>query len=96
MNVDMDRVLVDFEGKPIKQSDKDMTLGLACAGALGNPLDEDTKAGPEKAVARWKLALRCYSGGVVELTPEEASEIRARLAKVYTTIICGQAASMLE
>jgi hypothetical protein len=91
----MSKVLIDFDGKDMKQSEKPLTLGIACATALGNALQGDDLK-PEETVARWHLSVRLYGGGDQEMSPEQLTMVRARLAKVYPILIAGQAIEMLE
>ena len=97
MKVNMDQVLKDFDGDPIKDDkDRPWTLGRICVSALSTPLESDKNLSPEKAVTRWVLATALHSGGEKELTPEEAAEIRERLPKCYAILLSGQACDMLK
>ena len=97
MKVNLDQALVDFEGDPIKDNkDQDWTLKQAVVNALSTPLEDDKNMTADKAVSRWKLALRLHDGGEQELSPEEATEIRNRLPKCYAVMISGQACEMLK
>lgn len=97
MKIDLDKVLVDFEGDPIKtDKDEPWTLKKLVVSALSASLEEDRNMSPDKAVARYALALRLHKGGEQELMPEEASEIRARLPKCYAIMLSGQAIEMLK
>lgn len=97
MKVDFNQVLKDFEGDPLKNDkNKEWTLKTAAVSALATALEEDKGMTADKAVARYKLALRLQEGGEQELSPEEATEIRNRLAKCYSILISGQACEMLK
>lgn len=93
--INMSQVLKDFDGKDMKQSEKPLTLGITCATALGNVLQGDDLR-PEETVERWHLSVRLYGGGDQEMSPEQLTMVRARLAKVYPVLIAGQSVSMLE
>lgn len=99
MKVNLDQFLVDFEGDPLKilETDELWTLKKAVVNVLSAPIDGDRNVDPEKAVARWRLAVRLQAGGEQEVSPEEAAEIRGRLPKVYpSALLSGQACEMLK
>jgi hypothetical protein len=50
----------------------------------------------DEQMKRYALACRLYGGSQVELSPEERSLIRERLAALYSPIVAGQAGAMLE
>lgn len=102
MKVNLDQQLKDFDGDPIEVEnvkegkEKYWTLKKAVVSALAQSLEADKNMAPDKAVARWKLAMRLHGGGEQELTPEELVEIRERLPKCYTVLISGQACELLK
>lgn len=98
MRIDLDQVLKDYEGNPLKQGDgdKDLTLAIACTGAVSNPQPEDNQLSADVTKDRWLLSMRCHAGGEVDFTPEELTLIRGRLPKQFSVLIAGQAVSMLE
>lgn len=102
MKVNLDQPLVDFDGKPIREGNRnepgdEFSLKKVITAALSTPLDEDKGMSTDKVVARWKLACRVHGGGEQELTAEELVEIKGRLPKVYpSALIAGQACEMLK
>lgn len=97
MKVNMNQKLLDLDGDPIADDkDTDWTLSKAVVNSLMTPLEDDKGLSPEKAIARWKLAMRLHDGGEQELSPEEATEIRNRLPKCYAVLLSGQACEMLK
>jgi len=95
--INLDQVLVDLKGGDIMEDKEPLTLAKVCSGALSVPIEEDKNLDPGKAIGRWRLAVRLHAGGEQELSPEEVTQLRARLPKIYlSAIISGQAASMLE
>lgn len=109
MKVNLDQKLLDFEGDemdtdvPVRDAEGKPTakmcpwdLRTAVVGALAASLEEDKGMSADKAVTRWKLAMRLHDGGEQELSPEEATEIRNRLPKCYVIIVAGQACEMLK
>lgn len=97
MQVNLDKVLVDFEGDPIKtETGEPWTLKKIVVSALSAPLESDKNLSPDTVIKRWKLAMRLHGGGEQELSPEEATEIRDRMAKLYAIVLSGQACEMLK
>lgn len=96
MKVNLDQLILDLEGKPIKDGEKLITLRTGVVLALSTPLEEDRNLGADETVKRWKLCVALYVGGEQEITPEDAALIRARLPKVWTVIPAGQAIEMLR
>lgn len=100
MKIDLDAVLRDLDGKPMKSdasSDSpNATLKSICLSALMASLpDEQHLPGTEKIV-RYKLAIRIHDGGSQEFTPEEVTKMRDLIGKVYTTLVVGRAFDMLD
>lgn len=99
MKVDLNQKLLDFEGDPIKiaENDEVWTLKKAVVNSLGAALDADKGQDYEKAIKRWKLAVRLQEGGEQEIEAEELVEIRKRLVTCYpSALISGQACEMLK
>lgn len=96
MKVDLSQVLKNFDNKTVFHEGKDLDLKTVVVASLSQPLDDDKGMTADKAIARWKLAMRLYEGGEQEITPEEATEIRNRIPKCYAVMIAGQACEMLK
>jgi len=97
MKVNMDQMMVDFDGDPIKdEKDQPWQLKKLLVSSLCAQLEIDKNVSADAAVKRWKFANRLHDGGEQELTPEEASELRDRLPRCYAVILSGQACEMLK
>lgn len=80
------------EGKP----DRDMTLGQACINALLTDVPNERQTGTQK-FDRFKLAMRIGNeDDPIEVTAENVSLIKERLALVYSTYLVGVAWMILE
>lgn len=64
-------------------------LGEAAANALmaPDPKDNDFSVKAKK----YRLALRVYDGGVVDVSPEELVLMQTAMAALYIPLVCGQA-----
>ena len=96
MKVDLDQKLKNFDGSVVKNGETELDLKTVVVASLGTPLEDDKGLSADKAVSRWKLAVKLYSGGEQEITPEEATEIRNRIPKCYAVMVAGQACEMLK
>lgn len=95
MKIDFDlKFLNPKTGKPFDGQDAPLHLGDAASTALltgdANERDFETKA------RAYKLHQRVYKGGILDLTPEEATAIKVAMGKIYTPVICGQAEAALN
>ncbi len=100
MKIDFSQPLVDFrDGKemlfPTMVADakpRTFTLGIAAGEALLT-VDKDSA----NAMDNWMLAQKVYAGGEHEITPEEATRIKARIMQHYASdLVRGQCAKMLN
>lgn len=97
MLVNFNAQIKDFDGNPIKdEQEKDMDLRRACVRALMTPLPQDKDITPEKALERFRFATGIQSGTVNEISPEQAVELRGRIAKTFSLVVSGPALSMLN
>lgn len=98
MRIDFSRVLVDFEGKPIKESNaedsKNVDLRRICINALMVNDDRDKIEGTEK-LKRYQLAQKILNG-TNDVSAEEISKLKELIGKYFGTIIVGQAFEILE
>ena len=100
MQINFDAVLVDFTGQAMKEpgsdgskTDRDLRLGVVAALALNLQSEGDT---PVSAARRGDLARRVWSGGEVDLDPEDVSLIRGCLHRIWTPLIVSQARDLLD
>lgn len=82
----LDRVIVTLAGAPVKDGEKDLTVGAAAAAAL---LSSNEGDGTKKA-ERYRLAIKTSAGGEVALTPEELVTIKACVGAFYLPLVVGQ------
>lgn len=95
MKFDMSATFNSLNGQPVKDGAADAKLGVIAARALATPLERDKALAPESVVKRWNFALRLQKCEEVELTPEELTEVRARIAEVFALEVSGPALVLL-
>jgi hypothetical protein len=104
MKIDFSYTFTDIlTGEPIAESpgkDKpEITMTLAIIGVralmqIDDPRGEHTSG--EQKVKDFQLAQRIVKGGEIEITAEEATRLKHRIAKFFGPIIVGQAWPLLD
>lgn len=99
MKIDFSQTFVEPNGATVKLNEgrKDefiLTLGRAVLEALNTPSGETLTL--DMACKRGNLAMLVGLGGSHDITPEEASLMRAQLPFRWSPIIVAQAAAMLD
>lgn len=92
MKIDFDQKLMNPSGaEPLMmdppQNTEPATLAYVVSSALFSALPEDANIEPIKKAEIGVLGVRIYGGGSQEITPEEATLIRTRVAKVFPPLI---------
>lgn len=95
MRVDLDRPILDLAGAPTKEGEQPLTVGSVALHALLLPTPEPKPPGAAEVIQRYRLAQLLQAGGAIDLTPEEASLLRDRIAKTYALWTAGQAIEAL-
>jgi hypothetical protein len=79
---------------------KDLTLRAVCVGAIGTTQEGDDKMSGEDKVKLYQLADRivkaCKAGEPAEVSPEEITKLKARIARQYTVFAVGAAFALLD
>lgn len=89
--IDFSVVLVDLDGKPVKDGDVEVTLARAVVQALLNVFpDEPNLAGAEK-MRRFLLAQKVHQAkGDFALTDQERDLIKKLVEKAYGPLVLGR------
>lgn len=96
MKIDFAAVLTDFAGGPLKTDDRPVTLGHVTLQALGASYPDETPDGA-RSVRRFEIGSRvATTKGKVELTVEEAAEIKKVIGKAFGPVVVGPAYLILE
>lgn len=97
MKRNFDAPLKTIDGEDFKlDGGEAFTLKKICLGAIGATLPGDDAMDGEKKFNLYKLASRINKGGLVDVTAEEISTLKARIAKAYTVFAVGAAFTLLE
>ena len=88
MKVDFNKELISFNGEPIRENDKVITLAMICCNALINQTEEDARLPGEEKLRRFDLATVVYaSKEPVNMKVEDISLIKTLIGKLYGPII---------
>lgn len=89
-------VLNDLDGDPIKDGEKDLTVGRALSGALITAVQGQEDQTPAQAADKYDLAMKLRNQKEVNLSSEQVTLCKEMVAKVYAPIISGQIVKLLE
>lgn len=96
MKKNVDTVLNDLSGQPLKNGEQDMTLKVAAVNALmGVYPDEQQLDGSEKA-KRYALAQKIHAGGEVDLTSDDLALTKKLIGKAYGPVVVGPAYALID
>ena len=97
MKIDFTQVLKDFDGKPLKGPEKDITLGFICEDALLAVLKGETeKPNADDYITRFELARSIHKGEELDLKTEDIVLIKGRILKTRPALVYGLTSDMLE
>lgn len=85
-----DTILTNLENVSLKNEDQEITLKTVCINVLSADFPEERIEAEEK-FKRWLLAKKIYSGGEIDVTPEEIALIKKLLGKAYPPLLVGPA-----
>lgn len=98
MKVDFSQVLRNFEGTAMKEGERELTLAIVAANAL--LADDPALTSGVLKMERYNLAQRVYDyrnhDRGLDLTLKESALIGDRIAALYSTLVAGQAITMIE
>lgn len=98
MKIDLSQTLHSLKKEPLKdEKDEFVTLKKLCVTALATENEESSKESGEEKVKRFKLFMRLDDvKDFAELSAEEITLIKSKMAKLYSALAVGQCYAMLE
>ena len=90
--VNVDAPILDIDGKPVP----DLVAKKIMVDALLVSLEEDQRLPGEQKIKNFVLAQRISVGGHVDLTAEEVSLVKARVAKAFNVLATGRIWELLD
>ncbi len=96
MKVDFSSIILDMEKNPVKEGDKDVTLGMvACQALLATYPNETDISGDEK-VRRFRLAEVAVAGGAQDVKIEDVTMLKKLIALAYAPLVVGRAYDIID
>jgi hypothetical protein len=96
MKIDFSAVIKDLDGDPVKDGEKDATLGrVACTALLASYADEQNLAAEDK-VRRFRLAEIAAKGGEREVKVEDVALIKQLIGKAFAPLVVARAYDIIE
>jgi hypothetical protein len=93
MKINLSAPLLDINGKQLSFENQPMML----RHAIVNSLASSPAVSPEKASARLKLARELNDQeGEVNITTEQAADIKQLICQTFTSLVAGQAMEIIE
>lgn len=87
----------NLDGKPLKEGDKEVTIGSIAVNALLTPYEDERNLSGDDKVKRFRLAQAIHGADdEIEVTAEQVTLLKTLIAKAYTPLIVGQAYDLLE
>lgn len=98
MLIDFKKVILDLRGDPIKLPDgAELRLLTVCQESLLASFSDEQGVPATEKVKRFELALKIGETALpVEITIEEAAEIKKLVGKAYGSLVVGRAFALLE
>ena len=91
--INLTQVLTEFNGKPIEQEGKELTLKVALTFALSQILQEDDG---QKKLDKYLLAMKINDAEEIKFTGEQTTQLKEAIGKIYGPFVSGMIWCLLE
>ena len=95
MKIKMNQAIADLTGKPIKDGEKNLSLGTICANALMLGHAEEKGVTAKEKLHRYDLGLKVYKDEEIDLTDNDIAMLNKVIALAYSPLIYGRVVEML-
>ena len=95
MKVNLSLPVLDLEGKPIKDGDKDLTVRTVCCGALLTPDQKNPDQTSEEKVKFFKLALR-IADDEEDFSIDDIAILKKQIGKLFPPLVVGRCFEVLD
>lgn len=98
MLIDFQKVILDLKGDPIKLPDEtELKLLTVCQESLMASFPDEQQLPAAEKVKRFVIAIKIGESSIpVDITIEEAAEIKKLVGKAYGSLVVGRVFEMLE
>lgn len=96
MKIQVNKVIVDMEGKPVKDGEGDLTYRTLFYNALDGSLPDERPTQEEKA-QRFNIMNKLFNSSEVDLTLSERALLKDRVHAIFRSpLLYGRTCQMLE
>lgn len=95
MELNTTQVLTTLDGEPLKEGDKDLTIGRVLSGALISP-SSDKKLKPVEAMDRYELAMDLRKKEKINLSATQVEMCREAVCASFAPLVSGQVCILLK
>lgn len=96
MIIDTTKKITDLKDQDIIIEGVPLTLDTVLVNSLLSTLDEDKNLPGTEKFKLFQLAMKISDASEVDLSAEEISTIKDRVAKSYTTLVVGKVWNMID
>lgn len=83
--------ILDYEGKPLKEGDKDLNWRTVIHIALNSKIAGDENLPKDKIIQCYDMTTRAFKSDEVEYSISEVAFLLDRILKTYNKIVVGRA-----
>jgi hypothetical protein len=95
--IDFSTAITDFDGNPVKESDKEVTLRVLSVGALSSSFPDETSLSATDKFKRGDLASKIYnSTEPMVLKSEDVTILKTVIGKAYGPYVVYKAYQLLD
>lgn len=95
--IDFSTVITDYEGNPVKDNDKEVTLRLLAVGALSAQFQDEQSLAPTDKFKRGDLAIKIYnSTSPLALKSEDITMLKTVIGKAYSPVVVYKTYQLLD
>jgi len=90
MLIDFQKPILDLKSEPLKMAEQPFLLLNACQEALIAQFQDETQLPAADKVKRFALAMKIDNKLPIDITIEEAAEIKKLVGKLYNNLVVGR------
>lgn len=96
MKINWDAKITNFDGVTLKDGEKDVTLATITCSVFVSVLKGDEQLSGEEKEKLFKIGMSAATGGIGEITADQAATLKRRIGIAYPPLIVGRAYEIIE